>query len=378
MEENGTPPAPREDRGPRIPPAKLSSIEADPAISIFYRPNKKSPLQLLDGKFSRDAAMIFCDRIRRDLMNNNNSKSFTINGGDLTGVKEVLLWIKQCVSEQSIVKYRELEDDTPELFKSYANVIISATYLGIPARDLADGLVKRMVGISRKVLMSWEDVEWFYKSPALDACNESVRQVAAASVFYGWWNGKLNEEETPEDLMFLDVLRSEIPKLDQDLHDWCERNEQTVREKWAEKRRAKEEEQAGFDNAGDAGGFSSGGGGAGWDNPGETTTGGSGWDTGDGFSATAPLNATAGNVAPGGWDAAPQASENDEFGFDSGISVNTGASMEKQEHRLDANNPPPGEYGASHDKKGSFDMGNDGGDWAEEVNDHVQYQNQSW
>jgi hypothetical protein len=178
--------------------------------------------------------------------------------------------------------------------------------------------------------------------------------------------------------MFLDVLRSEIPKLDQDLHDWCERNEQTVREKWAEKRKAREEEQAGFDNAGDAAGFSSGGGGAGWDNPGETTTGGSGWDTGDGFSATAPLNATAGNVAPGGWDAAPQASENDEFGFDSGISVNTGASMEKQDHGLGAYNPPPGEYGASHDKKGSFDMGNDGGDWAEEVNDHVQYQNQSW
>ena len=108
MEDNGAPPAPREDRGPRIPPAKLSTIEADPTISIFYRPTKSSPLQLLDGRFSRDAAMIFCDRIRRDLMNNNNSKSFTINGGDLTGVKEVLLWIKQCVSEQSIVKYREV------------------------------------------------------------------------------------------------------------------------------------------------------------------------------------------------------------------------------------------------------------------------------
>ncbi len=226
--------------------------------------------------------------------------------------------------------------------------------------------------------MSWEVVEWFYKSPALDACTESVREVAAASVFWGWWNGKLNEEETSEDLMFLDMLRIEIPKLDQDLHDWCERNERNVREKWEEKRKAKQEEQAGFDNAGDAGGFSSGGGGDGWDNAGEISTGGSGWDAGDGFLSTEPLIATAGNLAPGGWDAALQAPENDEFGFDSGISVNTGASMEKQEHGFDAYKPPPGEHGARHDKKGSFGMENDGGDWAEEVNDHVQYQNQSW
>ena len=64
-------------------------------------------MQLLDGKFSRDAAMIFCDRIRHDLMDN-NSKSFTVTGGNLTGLKEVLAWIKQCVSEESIIKYKEV------------------------------------------------------------------------------------------------------------------------------------------------------------------------------------------------------------------------------------------------------------------------------
>ncbi len=61
----------------------------------------------LDGKFSRDAAMIFCDRIRHDLMEN-NSKSFTVVGGDLAGLKEVLAWIKQCVSEESIVKLKDV------------------------------------------------------------------------------------------------------------------------------------------------------------------------------------------------------------------------------------------------------------------------------
>lgn len=51
--------------------------------------------------------MIFCDRIRHDLMDN-QGKSFTITGGDLTGLKEVLEWIKQCVAEDSIVKYKEV------------------------------------------------------------------------------------------------------------------------------------------------------------------------------------------------------------------------------------------------------------------------------
>jgi len=51
--------------------------------------------------------MIFCDRIRHDLMDN-NSKSFTITGLDLTSLKNVLAWIKQCVDEQSIVKFKNV------------------------------------------------------------------------------------------------------------------------------------------------------------------------------------------------------------------------------------------------------------------------------
>jgi hypothetical protein len=51
--------------------------------------------------------MIFCDRIRHDLMDY-NSKSFTITGGDLTAHKETLGWIKECIAEQSIVKYKDV------------------------------------------------------------------------------------------------------------------------------------------------------------------------------------------------------------------------------------------------------------------------------
>jgi hypothetical protein len=83
------------------------SIKPDPAISVFYKATKNSPTQVVEPRFSRDAAMIFCDRIRHDLMDN-NSKSFTITGGDLIGLKEVLDWVKECVDAQSITKYKEV------------------------------------------------------------------------------------------------------------------------------------------------------------------------------------------------------------------------------------------------------------------------------
>ncbi|KIV79523.1 hypothetical protein PV11_07079 [Exophiala sideris] len=394
MEEDGAPPAPREDRGPRIPPAKLATIKPDPTISIFYKPIKSAPSQLLDGKFPRDAAMIFCDRIRHDLMDY-NSKSFTITGGDLISHKETLAWIKECVTEQSIVKFKELDDSIPELFKSYANIIVTATYLGIPARDLGDGLLKRMHGIARKKLMKWDEVEWFYNSPALDTCSVALREVAAASVFWGWWTAKLDEDETPEDMMFLDVLRQEIPKLDHDLHEWCERNEQEVRKKWEEKKKAKEAEASG-----DTGDFSAGGGG-GWDNVAPATTGGGDWDNaaapaaagGNDWENTAPATAAVGGwdnaalkgTAGGGWDTElPPSDGNKAFGFDSGIVLDDTAQAvdRKDENAFNSFNPPPGGYGAAaHDEFESAENGQ-GGDWADEVIDQdeqqIEHHSQSW
>ncbi|KIX03034.1 uncharacterized protein Z518_06584 [Rhinocladiella mackenziei CBS 650.93] len=198
MEDTSIPPMPREDHGPHIPPAKWSTIEPEPTISIFYRPNKAAPLELLDGNLSRDSTMIFCDRIRHNLTEN-NSKSFTVMGGDLTGLKNVL--------EQSIVKFTEIDEITPKLFTTYANAITSAILLGIPARDLANDLTKCLLAIARKVLMDWDEVGWFHRTPTLNACSDQVRQVVAASVFWAWWNLQLDAEETPEDMMFPDALR---------------------------------------------------------------------------------------------------------------------------------------------------------------------------
>ncbi|KAJ9619088.1 hypothetical protein H2204_012799 [Knufia peltigerae] len=372
--EDGSPPRPREDRGPRIPPAKLADINPTPTIAIFYRSEKGSPLQLVDGNFSRDAAMIFCDRIRRDFMDDNNRKSYIVTGIDLTGLKEALAWVDQCVSEQSIVKYRELEEDSPQLLSLYAKVIIAATYLGIPDRDLAEGLTKRMRGIARKVLMSWDEVEWFYTSPALSNCNDSLREVASASVFWAWWNAVLNEEDTPDDMDILEEMRTRIPKLDEDLHDWCERNETEVKKKWEEKKQNKVlrndpnisddvEAFKGWDTVGI--GKKPARSGSGWDDPADTT---------DPFDAANPASA-----ASGGWDVAPAAGHNknsDEFGFDSGISMDNGAGGNvKKENMLDGHDyETGGGGGVKIDPWGGVES-TGGGEWADEVNEQ---QSSTW
>ena len=158
-----------------------------------------------------------------------------------------------------------------------------------------------MNSIARKQLMTWDEVEWFYHtsfpSTIPDEKLATLRTVAAASVFWAWWNAKLDSEETPEEMCILSVLRKENPLFDQDLHDWCDRNEQEVRRKWEEKDKAKkyggQNDQAAADNGGgDGAGWAappdtSGGGGGGWEsaapaasNPPGTNT----WDTTDTFN----------------------------------------------------------------------------------------------
>jgi hypothetical protein len=76
-------------------------------MSIFYKQARNSALQCVDGKFSRDVAMVFCDRIRHELMDN-NSKAFTVTGIDLKGLKYVLDWIKASVQEKKLVDFEKV------------------------------------------------------------------------------------------------------------------------------------------------------------------------------------------------------------------------------------------------------------------------------
>lgn len=53
--------------------------------------------------------MIFCDRIRHELMDNSSSKSFTVTGIDVKGLKYVLDWIKTSVQEKKTADFEKVD-----------------------------------------------------------------------------------------------------------------------------------------------------------------------------------------------------------------------------------------------------------------------------
>lgn len=190
----------------------------------------------------------------------------------------------------------DLED--PDIFLKYVHAIIAANYLGIPARDFANNMTKVMLGVARKVQMNWDQFDYFLYDPALNNCSDEVRDIATASIFYAWWNAKLTDEDTPEDMMYLSWLRDQDKDLDEALHDWCVRNQEDVEKRKAEKK-AKRAEEAAAAAAGDgaAGGVgegwgNNGGVGEGWGHDG-ASAGGTGWENG---------NTDAAAATSGGWD----------------------------------------------------------------------------
>ena len=189
--------------------------------------------------------------------------------------------------------------------------------------------------------MSWSEVEYFYDKYE----DNGLRDVAAASVFYAWWRGALDEVDTPDDMCFLSVLREELPTLDDDLHKWAEKNEEDVRAKWAKK----DEEKRG---GGDAGGFGEDSGLA------EGGGVGAGWDQGDN---QAPTGVT------GGWDTGGVGGSSNEW--ETGGAPAADNDWEKENLAPSAGSsafdtPAPTPSGGSWDEA-------DGGsnDWAEEVNE---------
>jgi hypothetical protein len=214
-------------------------------------------------------------------------------------------------------------------------------------------VTKKMIGIARKKLMPWEEVEHFYDMYE----HNGLREVAAASVFFGWWRGELDEDETPDDMCFLSVLREQLPELDQDLHMWAEKNEADVRARWAKK---DDEKRGGgdFDNAGVG---ESGGIGAGWDEPDQGTTGVSGgWDD---TPAAAPVGVCGWDSAPaassgdaGEWKSAPAAAPVDDLSVGKENAAPSGGSSGWA-------TPAPTASGSGGDESAS------GADWADEVNE---------
>ncbi|KAK5065249.1 hypothetical protein LTR84_001087 [Exophiala bonariae] len=386
-------PEQREDRGPRIPPAKLADLnDTAPYISLFYKQDRNSALQCVEHKFSRDVAMVFCDRIRHDLMDNSSCKSFTVTGINLKGLKYVLNWIKASVEEKKTAEFEKFDQDDPDIFIKYVNAIIAANYLGIPARDFANSMTKVMLGVARKVQMTWDQVEYFLYDPALNNCSDEVRGIATASIFYAWWNAKLTDEDTPEDMMYLSWLRDQDKDLDDALHDWCVHNQEDVEKRKAEKRAKRAEEAAGVD----------GGAGEGWgDNAAATgaeASAGAGWDTGDSGAAAATGESSwdqPTNEESTGWEDGTPAEARNLSNATNTFNANGAAAIDSADRTWDSSDHgavtregTPGVYDSAstvssiHDGGGGGSDGKSrlpafeddrgaaagGGDWADEVN----------
>jgi hypothetical protein len=85
-----------------------SSINDEPTIALFYQADAHSPVTLLDSKFPREGATVFCDPMRKAFAKNEESKSYTIRGGDLEALKEILKWIKECVNAKKVEKFQDV------------------------------------------------------------------------------------------------------------------------------------------------------------------------------------------------------------------------------------------------------------------------------
>ena len=232
-----------------------------------------------------------------------------------------------------------------------------------------------MTAIARKRLISWEEVHWFYNSPLLNALPEekeaALRAVASASVFWAWWNARLDSEDTPDEMIKLSEMRMENDHFDEDLHEWCERNECEVRNKWAEKKAAK---LSGGDKADD--GSTGGGGaglGAGWGQASALTTreGGDGDDTAPselvsngGRDESAPPLSNNENGATYIWETITSASEEPRN------PPNSIASPEIGDHDITSENGTAN--GTALAPLSGLDQNVARGvDWAEEVNEEV-------
>ena len=56
--------------------------------------------------------MIFCNRVRTELLDN-NSKSFTVIGCDLEALKLVLAWVEQCAIAGRCEKFLDVSHSLP-------------------------------------------------------------------------------------------------------------------------------------------------------------------------------------------------------------------------------------------------------------------------
>ncbi|ROW07243.1 hypothetical protein VMCG_03820 [Cytospora schulzeri] len=279
----------------------------DRLISIWYRPSHNEPLAQLVTGFSRSAAMVFSVVWKKQLESGSNV--LVLKGSNMEPYKRILDWINICVDAGNDVKFPDIDENEHQLHV-LLEVIATANFLKIPEMSLQAGLKKRAPTYARKHIIDLDLVERIYDKNDKEYPDD-LQEIAAMSIFEAWWTKKLDEPEFDEYMSFLEQMRAEYPKLDEDLRDQFQKKKEFIEGKRDEKKRLRDAEASTALAGADEGWASAsvepaavtvGGG---WDSAqvdGAAEAGGNDWNnTGDGTSLEANTGNTWGGTSSAIW-----------------------------------------------------------------------------
>ncbi|KUI72282.1 hypothetical protein VM1G_07742 [Cytospora mali] len=210
----------------------------DKLIQIWYRPAFNMPLVPLVTAFSRNAAMVFSEVWKKEL--ESGSSLLVLKGTNMEPYKLILDWINMCVEEGNDIKFPEIDENEHQLHV-LLEVIATANALKIPEMSLQSGLKKRGPSYARKHLIDLDIVERIYDENDKEYTDD-LREIAAISIFEAWWTKKLDESEYDEYMSFLEQMRVEFPKLDEDLRVQFQKKKDFIEGKRDEKKRLRDTE----------------------------------------------------------------------------------------------------------------------------------------
>lgn len=94
---------------------------------------------------------------------------------------------------------------------------------------------------ARKHLIDLDIVERIYDEND-KGYTDDLQEIAAISIFEAWWTKKLDEPEHDEYMGFLEQMRAEYPKLDEDLRTQFQKKKDFIEGKREEKKRLRDSE----------------------------------------------------------------------------------------------------------------------------------------
>lgn len=127
------------------------------------------------------------------------------------------------------------------------DIISIADRLKIPEMSLQAQLKKAAIKYARHNLIDIEYIERIYDDHSAEylGVSEPLREAAAASIFESWWNGQLDDVEYDDYCSYLEQMRAEFPKLDEDLNKRFDDKKEYILKKREEKREERCQGRAG-------------------------------------------------------------------------------------------------------------------------------------